>query len=102
MKSCAPSLPFPHLLLLRASMKKYGIFSAGDNTPGTTVAGDSMLQHGNFVEIFAGKGSKAKVVAAIRLERGQRVQELSSRFRGFGKIIAQLGSLYPLNGSLKD
>jgi len=57
-------------------MPKYGIFNDGEKAPHLTLDGDSMLQHGEFLEIFSGKEDEAKVVAAIRLEEGQRVQEI--------------------------
>ncbi|MCU1271860.1 MAG: hypothetical protein JWN74_3154 [Acidobacteriaceae bacterium] len=59
-------------------MPKYGIFNEGEESPYKTIEDDSIFQHGQFVEIFRGQEADAKVVAAIRLEKGQRVQEVLS------------------------
>ena len=59
-------------------MPKYGVFHHGHKIPYITFEGDSFLQQGEFVEIFSGKGEDTKVVAAIRLKKGESVQEILS------------------------
>ena len=59
-------------------MPKYGIFDPGQNAPFITFEGDSFLQHGDLLKIMSGKGDDIRVVAALRLEAGQTIQELSS------------------------
>lgn len=58
-------------------MAKYGLFHAGADEPYQEFEGDSMIQNGEYVMIYKQAGARDRQVAAIRLDKGQCVKELS-------------------------
>lgn len=58
-------------------MPKFGLFGGNIEQPMQTYEGDRMVpREAEYVDIVVGTGQNRRVVATVRLEKGQSVKEL--------------------------
>ena len=59
-------------------MSKFALFNTGGSTPTVTYEGDFMKMEKEFVQIYKWSGDMGgtRLVAAIRLDKGQDVREI--------------------------
>jgi hypothetical protein len=58
-------------------MAKFGLFNGNVGTPFQTFDGDRMVsREAEYVDILVGTGEARRLVATIRLEKGQSVKEI--------------------------